>query len=306
MLNFPDFLDILKKDTFQPFLLLFILSVIWGSSFILMKEGLKTLTGVQVAAFRLTVGGLIFTPFVIRYLKKVASNDVKYVILSGVMGNGIPAFLFAIAQTQVESSVAGALNALTPLFTLLIGFGFGVIVMNTSKVVGVFIGLLGALAIILGRSESAFSIDNSYSILVIIATLFYGANINLIKSKLSHYEPIIISALPLFFIAIPGVLIMLFTDTSAIYQAADNQAFKSIGAIVLLALFGNSISLILFNKLIQISGPVFASSVTYIIPVVATIWGLADSESISVIQFGGLALILAGIYLVNKRVRISG
>jgi len=301
VLNFPDFLNILKRENFLPILLLFILSVIWGSSFILMKEGLKAMSGVQVAALRLSIGGLVFSPFIYRFLKRIEKGDLKYVILAGVLGNGIPAFMFAIAQTQVDSGVAGALNALTPLFTILIGYLFGVIVLNVSKVGGVVIGLVGALAIILGKNEEVLSFSNGYSLLVVAATMCYGANINLIKGKLYKYHPMVITALPLFFISVPSIIILLTSDFQPVFEYSQNQLIWSFTAIALLALLGNSLSLVLFNRLIQLSGPVLASSVTYFIPVVAMIWAIADNEKISRIQYLGLVLILCGVYLVNKR-----
>ncbi len=260
------------------------------------------MTGVQVAALRIAVGGLIFLPVVWRFFKRVEKKDIKYVILAGLVGNGIPAFLFAFALTKVDSSIGGALNALTPLFTLLIGYVFGVIVLNLTKVAGVVIGLAGALLIILGKGNVGFTINDSYPLLVVFATFLYGANINIIKSKLYKYEAIVISALPLFCISIPGLIILLCSDFSAFAQVSPMQTYKSVGAILLLALLGNSLSLVLFNRLIQISGPVFASSVTYFIPVVAMIWGIADGEIISKTQFGGMILIILGIYWVNKKV----
>jgi drug/metabolite transporter (DMT)-like permease len=270
-----------------------------------MKEGLKSMTAVQLAALRISIGGIVFAPFVIRFLRKIEKGDLKYVILAGILGNGIPAFLFAIAQTQVESSVAGALNALTPLFTILIGYAFGVIVLNTSKIGGVVLGLIGALAIILGKSQEVLTFNNAYTLLVVAATICYGANINLIKSKLYKYHPVVISALPLFFISIPGLAILFTSDLQPMMSIPKPQLWSSVIAIVLLALLGNSLSLILFNRLIQLSGPLFASSVTYFIPVVAMIWGFADGEKISAIQLSGLLLILLGIYLVNKRIKES-
>lgn len=290
----------MNSKSFLPLFLLVVLSVIWGSSFILMKEGLKSLSAIQVAALRISIGGMIFTPFVIRFLKKIERKDVKYVILSGILGNGIPAFLFALAQTKVDSSIAGALNALTPMFTLIIGYVFGVIVMNSSKVVGVIIGLAGALAIILGKGDTILTFNNGFQMLIVVATLLYGVNINLIKSKLTKYPAMVISALPLFFISIPGIIILLSTDFTEIAGTGGWQVNRSMAAVALLALLGNSLSLVLFNRLIQISGPVFASSVTYFIPVVALLWGFADHEHISVVQIAGMMLILAGIRLVNK------
>ncbi|MFT4522735.1 MAG: drug/metabolite transporter (DMT)-like permease [Bacteroidia bacterium] len=312
-LIFPNFLNNILNNRTASYLLLAILSIIWGSSFILMKEGLKTLSGVQVAALRISVGGLIFAPIIIRHIRKIKKKDLRFVLLAGVIGNGIPAFLFAIAQTKVDSAMAGVLNGLTPFFTLVIGAAFSLLIVTRDKVVGVIIGLLGATAIVLGKDiqhllDGGFSAASTltfspYIFLIVLATIGYGANINLIKTKLSGYQAFSISAIPLFFISIPGLFIFLSSDTSVLADlSSNNQTIKSVGAVVILALFGNSLSLIMFNKLIQMSGPFFAASVTYFIPVVALLWGLLDGESFVWMQLVGFVLVIAGVYLVNKRV----
>ena len=283
-----------------PILLLIVLATIWGSSFILMKEGLKCFSGVQVAALRITIGGSVFIPFIGRYLKRIEKADLKYAILAGVIGNGIPAFLFAIGQQKVDSSIAGVLNALTPIFTIIIGLSLGVIDSNRWKIAGVVIGLSGAVAIMLGKPSDDLAFNWSHLLMIVVATFLYGANINLIKAKLSKYPSIVISALPLFFISLGGIFILVFSGFFSINPADHVNYSKSFGAIALLALLGNSLSLILFNRLIQISGPVFASSVTYLIPIVAVIWGLWDGEVISLIQSLGLLAILAGVYMINR------
>ena len=300
-----------RNSRLLPYLLLATLAIIWGSSFMLMKIGLVALTPVQLAAFRLSVGGLVFLPFVYRHFKRLEKSDRKFVILAGLIGNGIPAFLFAIAQTKVDSSIAGALNALTPLFTLIIGALFTSMVLNKSKITGVVVGLIGAVAIVLGKAiharitgegeQLSFTGDDViYSLLVVLATVLYGSNINLIKTKLAHYKAVVISTLPLFFMSIPSTLILAFSDWSNLEVVAQPQVYRSFGAIAILALLGNSLSLFLFNRLIQTSGPVFASSVTYFIPIVALLLGWFDNERILAIQFAGMLLILGGVYLLNR------
>ncbi len=276
----------------------------------LMKLGLKALTPIQMAAIRISVCGIVFLPFVYRHFKKLDKPDRKFVLIAGIIGNGTPAFLFAIAQTHVNSSVAGALNATTPMFTLLIGAIFTSMVISKSKILGVIIGLVGALAIVLGKvvhnawqgGGDAISMngDVSYSLLIVLATVLYGANINIIKTKLSHYKATIISTLPLFFISIPGIIIVLSLDWSNLDHVSSKQITQSLAAVIVLGLVGTSFALYLFNRLIQLSGPVFASSVTYFIPFVALILGIFDGEKVLLVQIAGMVLILTGVHLLNK------
>lgn len=277
-----------------------------------MKIGLQVLTPIQLAAIRISIAGLVFMPFALKHIKRLNKEDRKYALLAGLIGNGIPAFLFALAQTKVNSSLAGVLNATTPLFTLLIGALFTSMVLTSSKIVGVIIGLVGAVIIVLGKvigglitgEQSLLEETNiAYTLLVVLATVCYGANINLIKSKLSQYKAIIISTIPLSFIALPGILILLFSDWSNVQSVEAAQVTRAIGATAILALVGTSLGLFLFNRLIQVSGPVFSSSVTYFIPVVALILGVLDGERILGIQAIGMLLILTGVYLLNRAAR---
>jgi drug/metabolite transporter (DMT)-like permease len=298
-----------QKKTWLPYALLVILALIWGSSFILMKEGLKVMTSIQMAAFRISVCGFVFFPFVWKHFKRIERQDRKYALLAGLMGSGIPAFLFATAQQHINSSLAGILNAMTPIFTLLIAVIVTKLILPKSKIIGVIIGFIGALAIILGNVMSSGdgfnSIESSqtqYILMVVLATILYGSNINLIKNKLAKYNAFVIATTPLFMISIIAMVIMAFTDWSNVGTFDSQQVYRSFGAVSALAIFGTSLSLILFNRLVQLSGPVFASSVTYFIPFVAVFFGLLDGEEIVWIQIVGMCLILAGIYLINKRV----
>ncbi len=297
-----------EQKSWLPYVLLVVLALIWGSSFILMKEGLKVMTSVQMAAYRISVCGLVFFPFVLKHFKRIEPKDRKYALLAGLMGSGIPAFLFAIAQQHINSSLAGILNAMTPIFTLIIAVVVTKLVLPKTKFIGVIIGFLGALAIIIGKmyvagadsSTPAFT-DIKYVLMVVLATLLYGSNINLIKNKLAKYNAFVIATTPLFMISIIAMLIMAFTNWSNISEYPSEQVYKSFGAVTALAILGTSLSLILFNRLVQLSGPVFASSVTYFIPFVAVFFGLLDGEEVIWIQLVGMSLILTGVYLINRK-----
>lgn len=260
-----------------------------------MKEGLKYFTSYQVAAMRITIAGIVLLPLVNWRNVKLKKGDLKYFALSGFTGNAIPAFLFTLAQTKISSSLAGALNGLTPLFALLVGVLFLKVPFNNKKFIGVLFGLIGALFLVY-RQDMNYNI--SYTLLVILATLLYGINVNIIKHKLSGYPPLLVSALPLAIIGVFGGVVLLFTGLQI--NIADSQTIKALMAIVLLAVVGTAFSLILFNKLIQQTNAVFATSVTYLIPIVALFWGFMANEEISINQIGGLFFVIVAIWMIRN------
>lgn len=286
---------------FLPFVLLVILALIWGSSFKLIKEGLIALSPLQLAGLRIGIAGMVFWPIVFSHLRKLRKEDIKWAVLAGFLGSGIPAFLFAIAQTKVSSSAAGALNAMTPLFTLIIAAAFTGYQMTRPKVLGVLTGLIGALLIIFIRSDGNFEADFKFALLIVLATVCYGVNINLIKSKLISYKPLVIATVPLFAVSVAALIAFFGSGGTEVLTDLHGQNLRSVAAIVFLGILGTSIALILFNRLIQLTDALFSSSVTYLIPVVAMVIGWMDNEDISSYQIIGLALILLGIYLINRR-----
>ncbi|MGB1038221.1 MAG: DMT family transporter [Bacteroidia bacterium] len=276
------------------YLTLGILAIFWGSSFILMKEGLKEFSSVQVAALRMLIAGVVLLPFIKKKDLAEAKPQWHYFALSGLLGSGIPALLFTAAQVHISSSLAGALNGLTPLFTLLVGVLFLGVKFNKLKLFGVLFGLAGAF--LLSSSDSLTF--NNYSLLVILATLCYGVNVNIIKHKLAAYNPMLVAAFPLAFLALFSFIILLFTGMP--FDVSSPQYLRAGTAILILSIIGTALSLVLFNKLIKNTTAVFASSVTYLIPIVALFWGFIDDEIISLYQLCGLGSILIAIWLIKK------
>lgn len=259
-----------------------------------MKEGLKEFSSVQVAALRMFIAGVVLLPFIKKKDLAEAKPQWHYFALSGLLGSGIPALLFTAAQVHISSSLAGALNGLTPLFTLIVGVLFLGVKFNKLKLYGVLFGLAGAF--LLSSSESLTF--NNYSLLVILATLCYGVNVNIIKHKLAAYNPMLVAAFPLAFLALFSFIILLFTGMPL--DLASPQYLRAGGAILILSIIGTALSLVLFNRLIKNTTAVFASSVTYLIPIVALFWGFVDDEVISLYQLGGLGSILIAIWLIKK------
>ena len=285
----------------KKWLYLVVLALIWGSSFILIKKGLLGLTPVQLGALRIIVSGLFIFIAGFGTLRHIPKSRWKWLIISGFLGTFFPAFLFAVAETEIDSAVAAILNSLTPLNTLLMGFAVFNITSTRRQIIGVIIGFLGT-AFLIGEGMQLNPDQNYlYAGFVILSSVMYAANVNIIKAHLQQVKPLAIAAANFAAIMIPAIVVLAF---SGIFSEGtlNNPHFKmSLLYIVLLSLFGTALAKVLFNKLVQIATPVFASSVTYLMPIVAVGWGLLDGEGFSLLQLLATLLILAGVYLANKR-----
>jgi drug/metabolite transporter (DMT)-like permease len=277
------------------------LALTWGSSFILIKRGLEFYSSAEVGAMRISITFLVLSPFAILRARKLKAQDWKYLILVGLIGSGFPAFLFAKAQTGIDSSLAGILNSLTPLFTMVIGLSFFSLKIKWFNIAGVLVGLAGAIGLISISGGRSFEFNFQYAIYIIIATVCYATNVNLVKYKLRDVDALTITAFSFFIIGLP-VLLYLLIFTEFIPQiSTEPAAMKALGYIAILSVIGTAIALVAFNRLVKIASPVFASSVTYLIPIVAVSWGAIDGEKMSVISYLWMAVILLGIFLVNKK-----
>jgi len=289
------------KKTWQ-WIIFLILSLIWGSSFILMKRGLDAFTSNQVAAFRIFISYLAFFPIAIKHFNKIKKENIISLLIIGFIGNAIPAMLFTKAQTRIDSSLAGMLNSLTPMFTLFVGLLFYKSRILLINIAGILLGLIGAIGLV-NNGQNIFSGDNSYAIFIVIATIFYGISANEVKFKLPGMSGIAIAALSFFFIGPFAGIYLLFTDLSG---ALNSDVFlQSLGYIAILAIFGSFFAVMLFNTLIIYTSAIFASSVTYIIPLIAIMWGVFDGEPFTINNLLWISVIMVGIYLVNKRKLIT-
>jgi drug/metabolite transporter (DMT)-like permease len=274
------------------------LALIWGTSYILIKRGLVVFTPIQVAALRLGISCMCCLPFLPQAIRDIPRSQYLRVLLVGLIGSGIPAFLFAYAMTHINSSVNGIINSLSPLFTVLTGALIWRIVTPPFKLFGVLIGLVGAGVLVFGKHGLVLDGDMLYALLPITATLCYGINTNYVKRYFATTPALSVTALAMAMMGIPVWCILLSTDIGTRIQLPG--AWACIGYVSILALFGTVIGWILFYKLIQRTDALFGASVTYIIPVVAIAWGLYDGEQIAVYQFVGLGLILTGVYFVSR------
>ncbi|WP_340066193.1 DMT family transporter [Ascidiimonas aurantiaca] len=277
------------------------LSIIWGSSFILIKKALIGLTPYQMGALRIAFTAFFLLVVGSGTLKNIKGKGWGWIAISGFLGSFFPAFLFAFAQTEIDSAVASMLNSLTPLNTVIIGIIFFGVMITKRQMIGVFIGLLGTLMLIVKGGDFNPGQNYWYSILVIGSSVCYAFNINIIKKHLTKYSPLTIATGNLVTIVLPALVILYATGFfSDVWKAPSMQ--KSLVYVAVLALFGTAMAKVVFNKLISISSPVFAASVTYTMPLMAIFWGIWDGEILSAFQLLGGAVILLGVYLVHRKV----
>ncbi|MCT4630744.1 EamA family transporter [Winogradskyella sp.] len=289
------------KNPNVKWIYLIILSVIWGSSFILIKKSLLGLNPYQLGALRTIITGVILLLAGFQHLKNIPKSKWKWLFLSGLLGSFIPAFFFAIAETEIDSAVASILNSLVPLNTIILGFTVFKIASTRRQILGVVIGFVGTAILILKGSELNPDQNYLYAGFVIVSTLMYGANVNIIKRHLQDVKPLAIAVGNYIFIIIPAFIILLFTDFFTTERLNNPNLINALLYVTILSILGTAVAKVFFNKLVQISTPVFASSVTYVMPIVALIWGVLDGESFSLVQGLAAILILIGVYLSHKR-----
>ena len=281
-----------------------VLSIIWGSSFILMKRGIfdadgtTLFNGFEVAAIRIASAFLVLLPIILRHIRSIPKNKLWLILVSGFVGNGLPALFFAIAQTKIDSSLSGVLNGLTPIFTAIIGIMWFGNKLNKKVLLGVSLGLLGSAILVL--SANGLSIEGmAYSILVVLCTLMYGINVNLIKSKLNEIAPLKIASVSFLATGLIALTSLLFSPN--LPKVVNSPTYlNGLGYLIVLGVVGTAFAVIMFNKLIKDTTAVFASSVTYFIPIIAIIWGVLDGESFGLLQIVGAIVIISGVKLIKS------
>lgn len=284
----------------SPFHLLMyiVLVLVWGSSFILMKKGMLVFSSAQVAAIRLTTACLVLLPFLLFRLKEVERKKIIYMLLMGLTGSCIPAFLFTEAETQVSSSLAGILNGLTPLFVLFIGILFFKMKFTSLKVIGILVGFAGSAALVIYSSDGNTSSNVFYASLIVLATFLYGLSNNIIIRYLQGCNPIVMTGVAM---AIMGPFAFGWLMTTDFTSRLDiDGSMNALLCSMTLGAIGTSLALVIYNYLIQTTGALFGSTVTYFMPLVALGWGAIDGEAIGVKDFAALAIILFGVYLVRR------
>lgn len=290
-----------NKNSPLSIALLLILALIWGTSFILMKKGLLVFSPGEVAALRVMIAGTILLPLAVMRWKEIKTVHVSRLFLSGMMGVFIPAFLFTSAQRHIDSSVAGILNTLSPLWTMIMGVVFFKIRFPRAAVIGILISLTGTVVLMVSRSGGQFAGLNLFGLLIVVACAFYGLNLNYIKFNIADLGSLTITSISVALIAPLGAVYLFgFTDFTEKLSHVPG-AWSAFGFIALLALMSTAVAVSLFNKLVKMTTPLYASSVTYIMPLVSVGWGVIDGEQLSIFHVIGMAAILGGVYLANRK-----
>ena len=288
--------------------ILLVLAIVWGSSFILMKKGLDGgMNAYQLGAYRILFTSVFLLLIAGRELLKIKKKKIKYIILAGLLGNFFPIFLFALAQTEISSSISSTLNSFTPLNTLIIGSLFFGLTFSRKQIYGLLIGIVGCLILVYAGASGNPSKNYWFALLVIIATWCYAANINMVKKYLFDVSPIAITVGNFAFLLLPALLILFYNgfDFQTIYQVTDGLSYTDtihpLVYVAILGIFGTGLANIYFYRLIQMSSPIFASNVTYLIPIVATIWSMIFNEGVTILQVLGTVIILIGVYITNRK-----
>jgi len=290
-----------ENKPWLPWLILAVLAITWGSSFILIKRGLEIFTAGEVGALRVVITWLFLLPFALKRIKILNRRLIGLFVFVGIVGNLAPAFLFAAAQKGIDSSLAGILNSLTPLFTLLVGVLFFKSKPKWFNIAGVIIGLAGAMGLVSVSGTGNFTVNIGFAVLIIIAALLYAINVNTVKGFLQGIDPITITAMSFFMIGPIGAIYLIGFSPFVSTINNNSHALAGIGYLAILAIVGTGLALMLFNHLIQLTSAIFASSVTYFIPVVAVLWGIADGEKFNAGFFIWILLVISGVLLVNTK-----
>lgn len=288
----------------QKWFYLIILSVIWGSSFILIKKALIGLEASQIGSLRIIFSSLIILMIGWRKIFKINKVEWKWIIISAFLGSFFPAFLFAFAEKEIDSSVASIINSIVPLNTLILGIVIFKIKSTKRQIIGVLLGFFGTYLLIKSGINLNPNQNYYYAGLVILCSFLYALNVNIIKKYLQHLSALTITVGHFAAIIFPAVLVFLFSDFK-IESLVKEETRISILYVFILALFGTALAKIFFNKLIKIASPVFASSVTYSMLIVSIFWGYLDGENFEIPQIIATLIIIFGVILTNKDLNIK-
>ena len=285
----------------NKWLYLFLLSLIWGSSYILIKRGLVGLSPIELGSARIVISTAFLLVLGFNSLSGLSRYHWKWLIITGFLGTFFPSFFFAFAQLHIDSSVAAILNSLTPIFTVLVGITLFATRMLARQYFGVVLGFVGSLGLVWGGAQINPNQPIGYVLLIISASMCYAINIHFLKHKLSAVSPMAMT-LGNFIAILPPALIMLFFSDFFSFQKLQNpEVITSLGYVATLAFFGTAIAKVMFNRFVKMASTVFVSSVTYTLPIVALFWGTLDGEKISGYQLLSTVVILVGVSLAHKK-----
>jgi len=299
----------MSKQTIS-WLLLLLLACIWGSSFILMKKGMFAEDGTaifsseQVGSLRMLIAALALLPISLGKLKKLSWKNILPLAIVGFCGNFFPAFLFTYAETGISSGLAGMLNSFTPIFTIIIGFLFFKTKLTNKQIIGTVIGTLGIIALVLTGKTASLNGDWDHILAIVLATLLYAISLTTIKNKLSNFNSFEITSLAFLIIFPFSICGFFLTDTIQTFNS-NPMANQGIFCIIILSIVGTALAVVLFNRIIAFSSALFASSVTYFIPIVAVLIGFTFGETINLWQVLSMLIVLSGVIIANISLKKS-
>lgn len=299
-----------KSLAFTKWGLFILISLIWGSSFELMKLGLfenhdlskPILSSWQVAALRLVSAGLVLVPFVPRYIKKVSTSDLRYIALSGLLGSLIPAFLFTLAETKIDGAFAGTLNSLTPVFVILVAALLFQKKISNQSLAGILLAFIGsALVFYFNWSDhGSNALGNvSFALFCVLATFFYGLNVNMVDKVMTNSHPLAVAVIAFASLILPAFIALYFTGYFSLPLGETKYQIATLASVVL-GIIGTTIASLLFYYLMQKAGYLFASMVTYGVPFIAQFWGWVNGEKVDIFTILGLLIILIGIFIATQ------
>lgn len=294
----------MKAET-KAWLILIVLSLVWGASFFLIDKSMQPVEGIhvfspyQLGSLRTVIAGLVLMPIALRNLRYLDKKNTPFLIAVGLCGNFLPAFLFPMAETEIQSAVAGLLNMGTSVFVIIFGWLFFNDKITKVQLLGFSLGVLG-LTLILFQSIDANANNFFYAIYIVIATACYATSLSLIKHRLQHLKPEVITALAFFIIFVPALLSAIGTGAFPAFQFTGPGSHSTI-YLLILSVLGTAVAVLLFNQLVAIATPLFTSSVTYLMPVVALILGLSNGETFPPLNYLWMLLIFAGLYFMGKK-----
>ena len=290
------------SDNSKKWFYLAILSLIWGSSFILIKKGLVGLSSFQVASLRIIFAAIVIFIYSYNSLLKIPKKSWKWILITAYTGTFFPVYLISYGQTEIESGLASIITTITPINTLIVGIIFFGLVYTKKQLLGLLIGLIGAIILVYEASEADINVNIYYSFFIYMTTVGYAASVNLIKNYLTDISPEAVTA-GIFISISPPALIVLFASDFSSLNFEDTEVLNSIIFVFILGVFGSAIAQTLFNKFVKIASPLFAAAVTYTMPIIAIFWAILDGETLTIMQFFATAIILIGVYMVNKKKR---
>lgn len=284
----------------EKWILLVILTLIWGSSFILIKKSLDYLNPYQIGALRVLIAGVLLLPIAIYNYKLFPKKHIIWLVIAALCGNFIPMFLFPIAETEISSSIAGIINSMMPIFVIIVGALIWKFTVTKTQIIGVIVSFTGVCILAFGgKHNNEFKLFPIF--LLLLATLLYAISTTTVKAKLMEVNSTILSSFVFSFVLlIPSSIALISTGffTKEIYHP---EILKGLGYVSLLSIFGTGLAMMLNYRLLKTSTPLFASTVTLLMPLVAIIWGFLDGEKLSVSQFAGTAVIIGGLIFLRTK-----